>query len=182
MQFLQDLQILKEKDDLSKLPEDIIKDLKKLIRDGAADLDLEWPNSLELVKRAYTVQGIERPTPAERTAYTQFEELLKYAVEQLADARKDTGNSWRMSSTVFREFKESMEKVCRFRVYEVSDKAGKGWTVEAKNMETIVDMVRNQASGAGFDMDVKEHDPSSCTCNFSYQGIQRPYKVSIQRL
>ena len=182
MQFLQDLQILKEKDDLSKLPEDIIKDLKKLIRDGAADLDLDWANALELVKKAYSVQGVERPSPNERTAWDQYTELLKYGVEQLADARKDTNNSWRMSSTVFREFKESMEKTCKFRVYEVSDKAGKGWTVEAKNMESILDMVRKQAGGAGFDMNVEEHDPSYCTCKFSYQGIQRPYKVSIQRL
>lgn len=182
MQFIKDLQLIIEKDDLSKLPEDTIKAIKKLIRDGANTLDMKWANSLALVKKAYEIEGVEMASPAQKTAWEQYKKLLNFAVKELFDARKDFDNSWRMSSTVFREFKESMEKVCNFRVYELSDKAGKGWTVEAKNMDAVLDMIRKQAGGAGFDMDVEEHDSNSCTCSFSVHGIKKNYKVKLQRL
>jgi len=181
MQLLQSLYIISEgkSKDLSILPEDVIKEIKKNIRDGATDLDYEWSNSLELVHQAYKVAGVERPTPSEREAWRQFEEMLQYGVKELADARIDFDSSWRMSSTVFRE---AMEKRIKVRVYETGDKYGNGHTVEAKNMEEILDMIRKQAGGAGLDMDVTENDPSSCTCTFSSHGIKRNYKVTLQRL
>ncbi len=182
VQFIKDLYLLQEKDDLSKLPENVIKSLKKLIRDGASDLELKWANSLELVKKAYEVEGVMLPSPAEKTGYEQFEELLSYAVAEMTDARKGTDDSWRMSSTVFREFKESMQKMIKVRVYEIGTKNAKGHTVEVQNMEQVIDMIRKQAGKKGYKMDVDEDDPSSCTCKFSYQGIQRPYKVRLQRL
>ncbi len=182
MSFIKDLQILKEKDDLSKLPEDVIKKLKKLIRDGATDLAKKWENSLELVTQAYKVESVTIPTPALRTAYSQFDEMLKYAVKEMFDARKGMDDDWRMSSTVFREFKESMEREVTIRIYEISPTAGAGHTVKAKNMDEVVEMVRKQAGAKHFDMDVEQHDDSSCTCNFSFQGIKRPYKIELKQL
>ena len=181
MQFLKDLFIVSEgkSKDLSILPEETIKEIKKNVRDGATDLEYEWSNALELVHQAFKIAGVERPTPSEREAWKQYEELLQYGVKELADARINFDSSWRMSSTVFRE---AMEKRIKVRVYELSNKAGKGHTVEARNMEEVIEMVRKQAGEAGFDMDLEEHDPSSCTCKFSYQGIQRPYQVKLQRL
>lgn len=182
MQFLSDLYTLSEaksKKDLTILDDDTIKDIKKNIKDGATDLEYEWANALELVHQAYKIAGVERPTPSEGGAWKQYEEMLCLGVEELADARKDFDSSWRMSSTVFRE---AMEKRIKVRVYEVGDKFAKGHTVEAKNMEEIIEMIRKQAGQKAFDMDVEEHDPNSYTCKFSYQGIKRPYHVKLQRI
>jgi len=183
MDLLTSLFIMSEanskKGDLSVLGEDVIKELKKNIKDGAADQEQDLSNALELVHKAYKIAGVERPTPSEKGGWQQYEELLQLGVEELAAARKDVDSSWRMSSTVFRE---AMEKRIKVRVYEVGDKFGKSHTVEVKNMEEVIEMVRKQAGQKGFVMDVKEHDPSSCTCNFSYQGIKRPYHIKLQRL
>lgn len=183
MDFLNSLVTLSEanskKGDLSVLAADVIKEVKKNIKDGAQDLEQDWSNALELVQQAYKIAGVERPTPAEKGGWKQYEEMLQIGVEELAKARKDIDSSWRMSSTVFRE---AMEKRIKVRVYEVGDKSAKGHTVEVKNMEEVIEMIRKQAGEKAFDMDVKENDPGSCTCSFSYQGIKRPYKIKLQRL
>jgi hypothetical protein len=183
MKLLNSLYLLSEanskKGDLSVLGGDVIKELKKNIKDGANDPEQDWSNALELVNQAFKVAGVERPTPAERGGWQQYEELLQLAVEELADARKDVDSSWRMSSTVFRE---AMEKRIKVRVIEVGDQFGKGHTVEARNMEEIIEMVRKQAGQKAFDMDVEDHGSGSCTCRFSYHGIKRPYHIKLQRL
>lgn len=183
MNLLKSLYVLTEaqarKGDLSVLEDDTIKELRKNIRDGAEDLDQDWANALELVHKAYKIAGVERPTPAEQGGWKQYEELLQFAVEEMAGNRKDFNSNWRMSSTVFRE---SMEKRIKVRVVEMGDKFSKGHTVEAKNMEEVIEMVRKQAGQKAFDIDVKEDDPNSCTINFSYQGIKRPYHINLQKL
>ncbi len=181
MNLLQNLYIISEaKDDMSIVPEDAMKDIKKNVKDGAADLEQDWSNALELVQKAYSVAGVERPTPSMRGAWTQYEEMITFAVNELADANKLTGNkSWRMSSTVF---KEAMEPRIKVRVYEVGKEFGKGHTVEAKNMEEVVKMVRKQSDTAGYDMDTTDDDCGCTTCTFSNHGIQRNYKVTLQRL
>ena len=182
MKFLNSLYTLSEakgNNDLSILDNGTIKEIKKNIRDGAEDLEYEWANALELVQQAYKVAGVERPTPSENGAWKQYEEMLQYAVEELGEARKDADSSWRMSSTVFRE---AMEKRIKVRVFEIGDKFAQGHTVEARNMEEIIEMIRKQAGQKAFDMDVEENDPSSYTCRFSYHGIKRPYHIKLQRL
>lgn len=180
MKLLVDL--MEQKEDLSKLPEDVIKTLKKHVRDGANDLELEIINAMDLLNKAYKCEGVQNPTPSEKTAWEQYEDLLQYAVKELAEARKGFDKSWRMSSEVFREMKESMEKKIKVRVVEVGDKFGKGHTVEVNNMETVIEMIRKQAGEKAYDMDIDDHGNGACTCKFSYQGIQRPYKVKLQRL
>ncbi len=181
MNLLQNLYIVSEgKEDMSIVPEDAFKDIKKNIKDGAADLEQEWANALELVQKAYSVAGVERPTPSMRGAWEQYEEMIALAVDELADANKLTGNkSWRMSSTIF---KEAMEPRVKVRVYEVGNQFGKGHTVEAKNIEEVVEMVRKQAGENGFDMDVKDDGEGCQTCIFSQHGIQRNYRVTLQRI
>jgi len=155
MNLLSNLLTLSEADarkgDLSVLPDDTFKELKKNIRDGAEDLEQNWSNALELVHQAYKIASVERPTPAEKGGWTQYEELLQIGVEELAKARKGGDSSWRMSSTVFRE---AMEKRIKVRVIEVGDQMGKGHTVEVRNMEEIIEMVRKQAGQKAFDMDI----------------------------
>jgi len=183
MDLLKSIYLLSEanpkKGDLSVLGQDIIKELKKNIKAGAADQEQDWSNALELVHQAYKIAGVERPTPAEKGGWQQYEELLQTGVGELADARKGVDSSWRMSSTVFRE---AMEKRIKVRVQEIGDRFGKGHTVEARNMEEVIEMIRKQAGEKAFEMDVEERDPSSCTCRFSYQGIKRSYHVKLQRL
>lgn len=183
MKLLQSLYTINEAKgifkDLDVLPKDVIKEIKKNVRDGATDLDYDWANALELLQQAFKVAGVERPTPSERNAWKQYEELIQYAVEEMAENRGHD-SSWRMSSTMFRE---AMETRVRIRVYELGEKSGKGHTVEAKNMEEVIEMVRKQAGAKQYDMKV-EGDPENgeCTCKFSYQGITRPYQIKLQRL
>jgi hypothetical protein len=180
LQALYKQAIVEGKDDLSIVPEDAIKDIKKNIRDGAADLEQDWANAMELTHKAYSVAGVERPTPSERSAWTQYEEMLQLAVNELADARKLSKNDrWRMSS---KEFKESMEPRIKVRIVELGDSKGKGWTTEAKNLEEIIEMVRKQAGERGYDMDVSDADDGKKVCTFSEYGIKRNYRVTLQRL
>lgn len=168
------------KDDLSVVPEDAMKDIKKNIKDGAADLEQDWANAMELTQKAYSVAGVERPSPSERSAWTQYEEMLMLAVNELADARKlCKDKSWRMSSTVF---KEAMEPRIKIRIVELGDAKGKGHTVEAKNMEEIIDMVRKQAGGKGYDMNVQDDGDGSHLCTFTQHGVKRNYSVRLRRL
>ena len=92
MNLLQNLYELARtgKEDLSVVPEDAIKDIKKNIKDGAADLEQDWANALELVQKAYKVAGVERPVPSMRGAWQQYEEMIQLAVEEMAEARKLT--------------------------------------------------------------------------------------------
>jgi len=178
--LLQNLFVLSEKqEDLSVIPEDAMKDIKKNIKAGAQDLDQDWANALELAQKAYQTAGVERPTPSERGGWEQYEEMITYAVEQLHKARKLTSSDWRMSSKIF---KEAMERKIKIRVYEIGNKFGKGHTVEARNMEEIIEMVRKQAGSKGFEMDVADGEDGGHTCSFSHHGIQRPYKITLKQL
>lgn len=168
------------KDDLSIVPEAAMKDIKKNIKDGAADLEQDWANAMELTQKAYSVAGVERPSPSERSAWTQYEEMLMLAVNELADARKlSKDKSWRMSSTVF---KEAMEPRIKVRVVELGERQGKGHTVEAKNMEEVIEMVRKQAGDRGYEMDVQDDDDGSQVCTFMERGIKRNYSVRVRKL
>ena len=182
MNFLSELYVIAEgrdNKDLSILNDDTFKEIKKNIKDGAEDIEYEWANALELVHKAYKVAGVERPTPAMGGAWRQYEEMLQLGVEQLAKFRKDVGSDWRMSSSIFRE---AMEKRIKVRVYEIGDKFAKGHTVEARNMQEIIEMVRKQAGSHAYDMEVEESDESCYVCRFSYQGIKRNYYVKLQQL
>lgn len=102
-----------EKTDMSELPPEIIKDLEGNIRKGARDLAQKWANALELVHKAYEVgyksetvdaegkkqkihKPIERPTPQMTGGWKQYEDLIKYAVEQLAKSR-GLDDDWRFT-------------------------------------------------------------------------------------
>lgn len=117
MKFLQDLynkkQINEKPDDLSELPEDVMKAIQKNIREGADDKEQKWANALELVHKAYDVAGVDRPTPGMERAWEQYEENIQYAVEQLSKARGARGD-WRMSSSSLGEHTEPNEKTYEY--------------------------------------------------------------------
>ncbi len=189
MQYIQSILAEKKEDwkhrDASSIPGDMYKEIEKNIKKGGADNEMEWANAMELVNRAYDVSGVERPTPPDQGGWEQYEKLLQVAVTALFDARGTDDNS-RFTSKVFREHfhldEDSMEHMCKFRVYETGETTGKGHTVEAKNMEAVIEMIRKQAGEAEYDMDMQEDKEGNCTCKFSYQGIQRPYQITVVRI
>jgi len=102
MKLIRELLVLKEEDDLSILPELAIKEIKKNIRKGAQDLEQGWVNALELVHQAYVVAQITMPEPDQEGAWKQYEEMIRYGVEQLAAAR-GLNAPWRMSANTVSE-------------------------------------------------------------------------------
>ena len=81
--------------------------IQKNIRTGAKpDKDTgqfqNWANALHLVHKAYEVAQIQRPTPDMKELWKQYEENIKYAVEELAKTRGIDGE-WRMSAHELRD-------------------------------------------------------------------------------
>ena len=182
MSLLTDLCILNEVEDLDSLPEDLMKDIQKNVRDGAKDQEQKWANALELVHKAYEVAGAERPSPDLKNAWKQYEENLQYAVAQLAKERGMKGD-WRMSSAMFHEAMESRKM--SFRVIEMGDEWGKGHTVHAKSLDDIIKKIKNKGNGR-FDVNVRKSsdsdNPRMVTLEFSKFGIRKNYRVRIQQL
>lgn len=109
MKFLQELyssQLNEKPEDLSALPEDVMKEIQKNIRDGADDKEQDWANALELVHKAYDVAGVDRPMPNMEAAWEQYEENIQYAVKQLSKSRGVKAD-WRMSASNLGEQRES---------------------------------------------------------------------------
>lgn len=89
-------------EDPSRLPQATVDHLKKLIREGCKP-DKEtgqyqpWANALQLVHKAYEVAHVQRPTPDMKELWKQYEEIIQFAVKELAKTRGIDG-SWRMSA------------------------------------------------------------------------------------
>ena len=180
MKLLRDLVTLSEaKEDMTKLPPDVISEIQKNIRDGADDQQQKWSNALELVHKAYEVAAVQRPTPEMRDAWQQYEENIQYAVEQRAKYRGLEGD-WRMSSHVFHE---AMEKKVKFRVTTLGDKFGEGRTVKAKSLDDVIDAVKARNTSL-YDVDIQrdEHDPTKASMTFSKWGIKKNYRINIERI
>jgi hypothetical protein len=101
--------------DITVYPEIVIKELRKLIREGANDLEQQWKNALELVNTAFKVANIRIPLPDQKGAWKQYEELIQYGVKQLHDARGIDG-PWRLTNSSLREGEDP------FDIYGSSDK------------------------------------------------------------
>ena len=63
--------------------------------------EFNWANALDLVHRAYHVAEVDRPLPAMKTAWKQYQELITFAVEQLQQATDKLvrDDSWKMMGT-----------------------------------------------------------------------------------
>lgn len=89
-------------DPTNKLNDHQVDVIKKNIRTGCKP-DKEtgqfqpWANALHLVHKAYEVAGIQRPTPDMKELWKQYEEIIKFAVEELSKTRGIDGD-WRMSA------------------------------------------------------------------------------------
>lgn len=140
MNLLTDLYNLAEtKEDLSKLPQDVMTSIKSNIRKGAEDLEQKWANALELVIKAYQVDGVQRPDPSMDSAWKQYEENLQYAVQQLAKSRGMNAD-WRMSSSIFHE---ALEKKPTFHVTVHDADINESYTIRASSITDVIKLFEN---------------------------------------
>lgn len=171
------LSVVSEKaEDLSKLPKDVMSEIKANIRKGAEDLSQQWANALELVHRAYLVAGVERPDPSMETAWKQYEDNIIYAVQQLADNRGMEGD-WRMSSAMFHEALEY--KPNKYRIEIVGSDNDHSYIIEAKNFDEVVGQIKETTS---YDVNIYQNSFHNITLTFSRWGIRKNTKINISRL
>lgn len=88
--------IIQESEDRSELSPEIFKSLQHEVEVLAKDPDKMWPSALALLHDAYEVVGVERPTPAMRAAWVQYEELMTNSVQYL-NKYQPKGN-WRITT------------------------------------------------------------------------------------
>lgn len=174
MKLLKDLINISEttKEDMSKLPLDVYNDLKRNIRKGAEDLQQRYANALELVHKSYSVEGVQRPSPSMKSAWTQYEELLTYAVQQLAKNRGMDAD-WRMSSSMFREATQQKQPISVV-IETPTDK--QSIQVMADDIEQLLENIKPN----GFDISVCENDTHTIV-NFSRLNIFNKTKVLIKK-
>jgi hypothetical protein len=169
MKLLKTLCKLNEsKSDLSRLPEDVMNAIKRKIREGAKDLDQKWANALEIVHRAYEVEGVERPDPSMDTAWEQYEENIAYAVQQLAKHR-GMEDDWRMSSAMFHE---ALEKHNKYKVI-VGESS---YVIEAANVDQVIDTLKENTT---YDVNVEKHSDDHLSVTFSRWNIHKNTKVHV---
>jgi hypothetical protein len=134
--------LISESDDPTMLPDMVISELKSNIRKGAKDLEQKWKNALELVHKAYHVSNVQLPTPTKKGAWKQYEELIRFGVQQLSATRGIKGE-WRTSSVLVREAAAGESHIGRRR-YFVEIPGERAQEVEAGNMDEIIEAISNK--------------------------------------
>jgi preprotein translocase subunit SecD len=127
--FIQELLAEASKEDISTLPEKVIKELRGLVRKGAADLEQKWKDALELVNKAYEVSSVRLPAPDQKGAWKQYMDMIGFgesaileAVQQQADKPRHIGSH-------------------RYFVRIVGAEAQE---IDADNMDQIIEMITNK--------------------------------------
>lgn len=134
--------LIAEQSDISTLPDSVVREIKGNISKGSKDLEQQWKNALELVYKAYQVSGVRRPTPNEKGAWKQFEELLRFGVQQLAATRGRDGK-WRTTDTYVREAQEQPQHIGKRRFFvEVPGEAAQ--EVDGANLDEIIEAITNK--------------------------------------
>jgi hypothetical protein len=88
-----------DSDDITTLPEKVVREIKGLMRKGAVDLQQNWKDALELTDKAYHVGNVRKPTPDQKGAWKQYTDLIAFGVQQLAASRGRDGK-WRKTDPV----------------------------------------------------------------------------------
>lgn len=171
MRFLRTL-IIEKSEDLSKLPKDVMTAIKSNIRKGAEDLQQKWANALELVHKAYEIEGVQRPTPDMDSAWKQYEENLQYAVQQLAEAR-GMDDDWRMSSSMFHEALHQPKYQIKFTSKDISE----SFIYEGYNPVKFI-----KENMDDYTIITDSHTSTDHTVHFSKWGINKPLTLRINRI
>lgn len=175
MSFLQDLYMIPEGEDFDALPEDVMSEIQKNIRNGAKDTQQLWSNALELVHKAYEVSGTQRPTPDMKGAWKQYEQNLQYAVAQLSKHRGIKGD-WRMSSHVFHE---ALQKMMKFRVELNSPGFSTAYTTTARSLSELIGYIKRE-DASGHDIEVNTKPDGGAYLRFFRYGVRIKYRVDIE--
>lgn len=88
-----------DSDEITTLPEKVIREIKGLMRKGAQDLQQNWKDALELTNKAYHVGNVRKPTPDQKGAWKQYTDLIAFGVQQLSATRGRDGK-WRKTEPV----------------------------------------------------------------------------------
>lgn len=177
MSLMEDLlHTIYEGEDFDDLPEDVMTEIQKNIRNGAKDRQQLWSNALELVHKAYEVTGVQRPTPDMKNAWKQYEENLQYAVEQLSKYRGIDG-SWRMSSSVFHE---ALQKMTKFHVRWSEPNYTTSYETEARTVEEVISYIRKENNRENM-YEIKElwNKDGSVTLRFLRFGVNTKCRIDI---
>lgn len=179
--------LIAEAEDVTLLPDRVIGELKKLIRDGAKDLTQNWKDALHLVNTAYHVGNIRRAIPDEKGAWKQYEELIKFAVKQLSATRGLDG-PWRASTVMVREdmeaapaakpptlrsFAQPSDNHIGTRRYFVEIPGEAAAEIDAKNMDEIIEMLGNKFRRHGAKLRVEERQKTHAIITVWVQDVKR---------
>lgn len=155
-------------------PESTIDKIRNLIRQGTkpnkeTGQHEKWANALHLVHKAFEVAGVQRPTPQMKEMWKQYEELIAYAVKQLAKERGIEGD-WRMTSS---ELDEALKVATHGGVrVEVNGQIVETYITDANKVyRTLSNMCREN----NYDMKVNEHG----LVTFWKFGIKQKHYVKI---
>jgi hypothetical protein len=168
---------LNEKTDLSELPEGDLKKVKTNIRKGAQDTDQRWANALELVHTAYEVAKIQRPDITMESAWKQYEEMIKYAVQELAKAR-GMDDDWRM--TTLSEAKKEEEEIFDFSLETNVDGLPVNVIKQAKSIDELIKPFYSH-NVTGHDIELRHRGSNNVCLYFCKNGKRTGDKVTIRK-
>jgi hypothetical protein len=149
--FIQELLAEASKEDISTLPEKVIKELRGLVRKGAADLEQKWKDALELVNKAYEVSSVRLPAPDQKGAWKQYMDMIGFGVSQLRASRGVSGD-WRQTEPLFTEsaileaVQQQADKPRHIgsHRYFVRIVGAEAQEIDADNMDQIIEMITNK--------------------------------------
>lgn len=171
--------LLREDEELSRLPKEKIDEIEKLVRDGAKDTEQKWANALELVHKAYEVANVQRPTPDMEAAWKQYEDILCNAVKELAKVRGLDGD-WRMSAHIFHEAAPAITPR-KFQISTTVDSLPVVSTSTANNIDEVIAPIQRY-NITGHDIEVKHRSPNHCCLYFCKDGKRTGHKITIKAL
>lgn len=179
--FIDHLMERNELNDLTLMPDAVLSEIKKNIRDGAKDTTQLWSNALELVNKAYQVTNIRIPAPEHKGAWKQYEDMISYGVSELARVR-GIGGKWRSSEVMMRESSDvddiqPMGKV-RFFVEVPGEVATE---VIADDMDDIIDTICNKLKRNGSNAKVAARSELGAVLDVFSRGVPVD-RISIKQL
>lgn len=177
--------LLNEGDDITALPEKVFGEIKSNISKGANDLQQNWKNALELVHKAYQVSNVRRPTPDQRGAWKQYEQLIQAGVSALTRARGIDGE-WRTSKVLVREtmHQQSDNHIGKRRFFvEIPGHAAV--EADSDNMDDIIEQIsnkiRNSREVKGTKVRIEERTKTHAILTIWVHGIKRD-RITIKAI
>lgn len=171
--------LITEEADLSGIPDSVFKEIKSNIRKGASDLQQHWRDALELVHKAYQVTNVRRPVPTQKSAWKQYEDLIKYGVQQMRATRGADGQ-WRTSSVMIPEGYEEENPMGKRRFF-VEIPGSEPREIDAEDMDDIIDKVTNKLRSQGAKLRIESRDKYTAVATVWVDGVLRE-RIVIKEL